>query len=66
MQKKLTMPPKTRKVDLSKEEEIRFVHEVHRRPILWDITLPEYSRSDLKAAVWDQDASAIGHINEGN
>ncbi|XP_018313297.1 uncharacterized protein [Mycetomoellerius zeteki] len=33
---------------------------VRQRPLLWDVCLPEYRRTDLKRMHWDQIAEALG------
>ncbi|KAK3911560.1 Transcription factor Adf-1 [Frankliniella fusca] len=60
------MPPKSKVLKLSREDETRLVHEVRKRPILWDISLTEYSRSDLKPSIWDEVGRVIGHPGEGD
>jgi len=37
-----------------------FIEMVKQRPILWNTTLEEYRRTDLKRMHWDQIAQALG------
>jgi len=44
---------------------IRIAHEVEKRLILWDIKSSLYKSSDLKPAVWEEIARALGAAISG-
>ncbi|KYN11095.1 hypothetical protein ALC57_16754 [Trachymyrmex cornetzi] len=44
----------------NKEIECILIEMVRQRPLLWDVCLPGYRRTDLKRMHWDQIAEALG------
>lgn len=50
----------SKKLNWTRNIEIKLIQEVRERPILWDISHPRYNRSDLKAVYWDKVAEALG------
>jgi len=44
----------------TKDIECIIIEMVKQRPILWNTTLEEYRRTDLKRMHWDQIAQALG------
>ncbi|KAK3922208.1 Transcription factor Adf-1 [Frankliniella fusca] len=53
------MPPKLK--IWTSELEFQLIHEVRSRPILWDISLADYRRNDLKEVHWEEVANKLGH-----
>lgn len=44
----------------TRNAEIELIQEVREKPILWDISHPQYNRIDLKAVSWEKVAEALG------
>lgn len=43
--------------------ELILIYEVKNRPILWDVSHPKYSRSDIKNTEWDEVAAVLSTEN---
>jgi len=54
------MASEKRKNKFTVEDELRLIHEVEKRPILWDSTSDNYKRADLKPQVWAEVATNVG------
>lgn len=52
------MPPKMK--SLSIDVEMKMIHEIESRPVLWDVTSSIYKREDLKPAAWAEVADTLG------
>lgn len=49
------------KCDLfTKDIECIMIDMVRQRPLLWDTSVPQYRRNDLKRMHWDEIAQALG------
>lgn len=44
----------------TKDIECLMIEMIKQRPLLWDTTVDEYRRTDLKRAHWDEIAQALG------
>jgi len=57
---KKIMASEKRRNKFTVEDELRLIHEVEKRPILWDSTSDNYKRADLKPQVWAEVATNVG------
>lgn len=54
------MGPKLNSKLFTKEIEYQLIAMVKQCPLLWDVILEDYRRTDLKRSHWDQIAQALG------